>query len=195
MGMYDRYKKDPDGLRRLVELLETTPLTRRQDLIDRGMKEDPGYTKTALSYVLTFQDIVQLPEMELTEVICAMKPKSVAAAISSVSDAAQKTRMLKCVPRHLVVEINNHLDSQLSAAELGNAKKEAIEKTRQLEGKGVLTLKKIPRNVGNSPEGAPAKKKGETTKTIELFSGKDLFSDSLFSEKSDLLPGGKKKAS
>ena len=51
MGVYTRFKRNPDGLRQLVELLESTPSSRRQKMIDVGMQEDPDYTKQALQYV------------------------------------------------------------------------------------------------------------------------------------------------
>ena len=69
MSVYARFKRTQEGFRSLIELLETTPMSRRQKMIDVGMAEDPVYTEKALSYVLTFEDVIQLPDLELAELI------------------------------------------------------------------------------------------------------------------------------
>lgn len=182
MSIYDRYKKDPDGFRRLVELLETTPMKRRQELIDRGMKEDPSYTKAALDHIITFQDIVGLPEMELTEVIAAMKPKNVAFCIVKEENAQVKERFLACVQKTRVIEVHSYLDMTPAATEIGQAKKEAIAAARKLEQSGILNLKRIPKNI-NAKELAKEKKGGvrkDENMPDPFADGKDLFGDGLF---------------
>ena len=69
MSVYARFKRDPGGLRKLVELLETTPILRRQKMIDVGMAEDPVYTEKVLKFVMTFEDVIKLPDVELAELI------------------------------------------------------------------------------------------------------------------------------
>ena len=70
MSVYARFKRSPEGFRKLVELLESTPPSRRQKMIDVGMEEDAEYTNRALQYVMNFDDIIKLPDTELAEV-CA----------------------------------------------------------------------------------------------------------------------------
>src|SRR3989338_9024414 len=124
MSIYARYKKDQDGFRRLVELLETTPMKRRLELIERGMKEDAHYTKAAVEYVITFQDILTLPVMELTEVIAAMKPKNVAYCVLKEEESV-KARFLACVQKTRILDVHSYSDANPSPAEAGQAKKEA----------------------------------------------------------------------
>lgn len=186
MGAYDRYKKDPDGLRKLVELLETTPMKRREELINKGMAEDAAYTKAAVDFIITFQDILQLPEMELTEVIAAMKPKSVAQCIFKNTEE-EKKRFLACVQKTRVLEVHSYLDTTPSAVEIGGAKKEAIAMARALEVKGLLSIKKIPKNF-NAKDHKPVKSAAKSAvgkrtdiSADDLFgNGSDLFSDNLF---------------
>ena len=198
--MYDRYKRDPDGFRRLVELLETTPLKRRQELVAAGLKEDADYTNAAMDHILTFQVVMALPQMELTEVLAGLKAKSVAHAILGLPEA-ERERLLACVQRAKVVEVNSYLDTTPSPIELGQAKKEAIIKARELERSGVLTVKRIPRNFGAKDAKEVRKKRGAGQAEAlplakDLFGGDEPLSDNLFGESSELASDmiGKKKA-
>src|SRR4051794_30847369 len=99
MGVYTRFKKAPDGLRALVELLETTPMSRRKKMIDVGMLEDPAYTEKALQLVLTFKDILAMPDLELAEVVHATPPELVGFAIHSASEEIQDKFLNMAPPR------------------------------------------------------------------------------------------------
>src|SRR5690242_9988567 len=94
MSVYARFKRDHEGLRKLVELLESTPLSRRQKMIDVGNAEDPEYTEKALKYLLTFEDVIKLPDLELAEVIGTAMPRITGYAISKSSPEIQE-RFLK----------------------------------------------------------------------------------------------------
>src|SRR4051812_28580722 len=94
MSVYARFKRDPEGFRRLVELLETTPMSRRQRMIEVGMAEDKVYTEKALEYVLTFEDIITLPDMELAEVIATAPPRMTGYAVAK-SPMDVKDRFLR----------------------------------------------------------------------------------------------------
>lgn len=173
MGIYERYKKDPNGLRRLVELLETTPMKRRQELIDKGMAEDPDYTKAAVEFIITFQDILKLPDMELTELIAAMKPKNVAFCIHKEKDE-DKQRFLACVQKTRVLEVHSYLDMTPGPVEIGGARKEAIEMARKLEASGLLSIKKIPKNF-NAKEHARSARRSTKADNVPDISADDLF--------------------
>ena len=81
MSVYSRYKRDPDGFRKLVELLETTPKERRERMIEVGKKEDYDYTEKALSYLMTFKDILEMKDEELAEVLVKAPPRMIAISI------------------------------------------------------------------------------------------------------------------
>jgi len=143
MGIYSRFKRAQDGFRALVELLESTPITRRQKMIDAGMAEDPAYTEQALKYVLSFEDVIQLPDLELAEVVAAAPPRIMAYAISQTSDEV-KNRFLSNAQPRVRAEIKDYLSVQVGLRELGGAQLKIVEVTRQLERRGLIKTKRIP---------------------------------------------------
>jgi flagellar motor switch protein FliG len=143
MGVYGRFKKNPDGFRKLVELVELTPSSRRQKMIDVGMAEDPEYTQQALQFVMTFKDILELPEDEMTELCAKAPPRFLAFALYNCSDEV-KQRVLRCCRPGVGTEIRDFLDASVSSAEIGGAQLKIVETARDLERKGYVHIKKIP---------------------------------------------------
>jgi flagellar motor switch protein FliG len=143
MGVYTRFKRTSDGFRKLVELLETTPAVRRKKMIDVGMAEDPDYTERALALVLNFEDILNLPEMELAELCGATQPRTLAIAISQ-QPAETKDRFVKCCKLPVAVELRDYLGMEVKLREVGAAQLKVIEVARSLERKGFLKTKRIP---------------------------------------------------
>ncbi|HAR41468.1 MAG TPA: hypothetical protein DCS07_02360 [Bdellovibrionales bacterium] len=143
MSVYARFKRNPDGFRNLVELLETTPQVRRQKMIDVGMQEDPDYTMKALEFTLNFTDIINLPEMELAELIAAAPPRTTGYAFLQAPEA-MKLRVLQVAPPRLRADLKDYLSVTVGPREIGGAQLKMVEITRQLERKGLVKTKKIP---------------------------------------------------
>ena len=143
MGVYSRFKKDPDGLRKLVELLESTPTSRRQKMIDVGMVEDSEYTEKALKYMLTFQDILSMPDSDLMEVLDASPPKMIAFSVSKM-DAQVHERFIKCSPPLKMAEVRDCLDMEIGLREVGGAQLKLVTIARDQEKKGRISTKRIP---------------------------------------------------
>jgi flagellar motor switch protein FliG len=143
MGVYGRFKKNPDGLRKLVELLELTPAVRRQKMIDVGMAEDPEYTRQALQFVMTFKDVLELPEMEMSELCAKAPPRFLAFALHTCPDDI-KQRFLRCCKPAVAAEVRDFLDAKVTTAEIGGAQLKIVETARDLERKGYVHCKKIP---------------------------------------------------
>ena len=144
MGVYTRFKRSPDGLRQLVELLECTPALRRQKMIEVGMQEDPAYTQKALEYVITFEDVVKLPDMELAEVLAQTPPKFTALAIYSSAQEIKDRFLSKSTPR-VAAEIKENLEmSNIPASQVGGGQLKMIETTRKLEKRGLVKTKRVP---------------------------------------------------
>src|SRR5690349_3697113 len=121
MGVYSRFKKEPDGLRHLVELLESTPLGRRQRMIEVGMREDAAYTQKALLYVFSFEDILNLSDVELSDVVAETPPKLVGYAIHSLSEDL-KVRVLSKAHVQSIAEIREALaEENISPAQISTA--------------------------------------------------------------------------
>ncbi len=144
MGVYTRFKKNPDGLRQLVELLETTPRSRRQKMIDVGMKEDPEYTQKALQYVFQFEDILQLPDLELSELLSGVSPQLTAHAIFSTTPEIKARFMMRASPR-IAADLKDFLDNpNITPVQTSGGQLKMIEIARKLEKKGVIKTKKMP---------------------------------------------------
>lgn len=143
MGIYTRYKRSPDGLRQLVELLEQKAGPKRQVLIDAGMNEDPDYTQLALQYVISFADVEALNDMELAEVLSATPPPVVGMAFSR-SKPEVKERVIKCANPRSAAEFKDALESTDEKAPIGGAQLKLIAAMRKLEKKGVVKTKRVP---------------------------------------------------
>jgi len=143
MGVYTRYKREPEGFRRLVELLESTPKSRRQKMIDVGMTEDPDYTLKALEYVMTFEDILKLPDMELAEVLAKAPPKMTGYAIHGMA-AEILARFPKNAKPQVAAEIRDYVEVKVGPVEMGGAQLKLITIARELEKRGHIKTKKIP---------------------------------------------------
>jgi flagellar motor switch protein FliG len=144
MGVYSRFKKSPDGLRQLVELLESTPSARRQKMIDVGMEEDAEYTQKALQYVFTFEDILRLPELELAEVLNIALPRMIGLAIHAASAEIKNKFLTKVNPR-AVAEVKEVLEtSNVTLTQVAAGQFKLIEAARKMEKRGLVKTKKIP---------------------------------------------------
>src|SRR6185295_9888134 len=129
MGVYTRFKRSPEGLRALVELLETTPLERRQKMLDMGMAEDADFTRKALEYVMSFEDLIGLSESEMAELVAVAPPRITAVAISNANEDVQKY-FLRCAKPKVQSAIREGLESRVSLKEIGGARLKLIETAR-----------------------------------------------------------------
>lgn len=143
MGVYTRYKRDPEGFRRLVELLESTPKSRRQKMIDVGMVEDPDYTLKALDYLMGFEDILKLPDMELAELLAKAPPKMTGYAIHGMAKEILD-RFVKNSKPQIAAEIRDYAEVKVGPTEMGGAQLKLITVARELEKRGFIKTKKIP---------------------------------------------------
>lgn len=144
MGVYSRFKKNPFGFRSLVELLETTPQSRRQKMIAVGMAEDKNYTEKALQYIIHFDDIVSLQDAELMELLNDAPPRLVAYAIHSSGKQVQQ-RFIERSPPRLGAEIKDFLDTpNVTVSQISGGQIKLIEMMRKLEKRGIIKTKRIP---------------------------------------------------
>lgn len=127
----------------MVALLESTAKDKRQRMIDVGMKEDPDYTQKLLNFLLTFEDVISLPDLELAEVLAKAPPRVTAFAISKLGDDVIKRFLTNAKPK-VMAEIRSHLEIEAGPREIGGAQLKLIEVTRELEKKGYVKCKKIP---------------------------------------------------
>ena len=143
MGVYTRYKRDPGGFRKLVELLETTPKSRRERMIDVGMEEDPEYTERALQYIMNFDDVLGMSDVELAEVIATAPPRMTAFAVCKLEENV-KQRFLRCSKPKIATEIKDLLNANITMTEVGGAQLRLVQSAREAEKKGLVKTKRIP---------------------------------------------------
>lgn len=143
MSVYTRFKRNPEGFRQLVELWETTPVERRKRMIEVGMAEDKYFTERALQYVMTFHDVMALPDMELAEVVATAPARSIAFAIKELPEDVRE-RFLRNAKPQLGAEIRDYLNMQIGPREIGGAQLKLVEKARELERRGLVRTKRIP---------------------------------------------------
>jgi len=143
MGVYTRFKRSPEGLRALVELLETTPIERRQKMLDMGMAEDADFTRRAMEFMMTFEDLTQLSESEMAELVAVAPPRITACAISNANEEV-KSFFLRCAKAKVQAGIREGLETKFSLKEVGGARLKLVETARKLERDGFIRVKKIP---------------------------------------------------
>lgn len=144
MSVYARFKKDPDGFRHIVELLESTPASRRQKMIDVGMQEDADYTKRAIEAMFTFHDVMKLPDMELSEMLATVPGQVTGYAIHAASQEVKDRFISQAQPR-VAAEIKEYLEMpSVSLMQIGGAQLRLIEAARKLERQGLIKTKHIP---------------------------------------------------
>ena len=148
MGV-DRYSKDDEGFRKYVELLESTPTAKRKTFLDAAKAENPKFAEAAEKYVLTFERIMNLPDLELTEVLGApgLKPEHLAIAILSVEDLNLRAKLLNMLPRELAPKVQVVVKDgpKLEPYNIGGARLQIIQAARGLEKRGMLKSVQIPR--------------------------------------------------
>ncbi len=143
MSVYARFKRNPDGLRKLVELLEGTAPSKRQKMIEVGMAEDAEYTNLALQYMMTFEDVVGLPDSQLAEVCTKAPARMIGYAIAQLPGDVQK-RFLSCCSRQNMFEVKDMIGINVGPREISGAQIKLVQVARELEGKGLVRVKKIP---------------------------------------------------
>jgi flagellar motor switch protein FliG len=143
MGVYTRFKKDPEGFRKLVELLESTPASRRSRMIEVGLEEDPEFTHKALEHMLTMRDLIALPDLELAELVASVPLVRTLAYALKPLDTQVRQRFLRNAKPPIAFELRELLELEPSPSEIGGAQLKLVETARGLERRGLIQAKKI----------------------------------------------------
>lgn len=145
----DRYLKDESGFRKYVELMEGMATAKRTAMMEAAKAENKLFVETAEKYLLTFDRITKLPELELTEVLGArgLKANVLAIAILSVEDVGIREKLVQHVPRAILPALKQEMDDnpEPKPYEIGASRLQVIQKARELEKQGKLESMQIPR--------------------------------------------------
>jgi flagellar motor switch protein FliG len=138
-----RYMKSKDGLREYIIFLEEMIPSKRERFASMAKAENPKFVEEALKYVLTFDRLLSLPDMEITEVFASVAPKMVAYAIRSLPDEKLK-HVSSLIPTNKKIEIKSYQDDNPSVQEQNIARFACIKQARALEASGLLKSIRIP---------------------------------------------------
>ncbi len=148
MGIYARYKRSPEGFRSLIELLEAAPAAKRAKMIEKGLEEDAEFTRHVLEYCLTFEDVMNLSDMELAEVLGHASGRLVGMALCTPEAPFADeviSKFIRNAPPAIVADMREVLDGpKPKPAEIGGARLKMIQLTRKAEREGHLKTKLIP---------------------------------------------------
>ena len=147
MGV-DRYTKDDEGFRKYLELIESTPTQKRNNFLENARSENPIFGAAAEKYIITFEKILALSELELTEVFGAkeLKPTELATGIASIDDVGIKEKVTKMIPREMQPAVIQLLKENPNpkAYDIGGARLKIIQAARSLEKRGKLKSIQVP---------------------------------------------------
>jgi Mg/Co/Ni transporter MgtE len=94
--MLERYKKFENGYIKLAELVETSLPAKQKKILEVSLAEDFLYTEKVLSVMLVWDDILALPDLELSEILHKAKPASIAVSILNLGDDIRKRVLVAC---------------------------------------------------------------------------------------------------
>lgn len=142
MGVYTRYKR-PGGFRALVELLESVSAAKREKMVELGITEDPVFTNKALAYILRFEDLLSLDDVDTAEVVARAPGRILGYALQGLTEEDQR-RFLKNAKPKKYSEIRDALDMPIGPTEHSGARLRVVQAAREAERNGRLHIKKIP---------------------------------------------------
>ena len=145
MSTIDRHKK-PGGFRKLVNSLETTPPERRRKIMELMAAEDPDFIKEVEECIFEFEEFAMIDDMVIAEILHHFKGemKCVALALFRCKDE----NLLKKFMRNMTGATGGRFGEEtgmLGDVTLGQqmgARYRMIEKSRELQVKLVVTIKK-----------------------------------------------------
>ncbi len=144
MSLTARHKK-PGAFRKLVNSLEITPQDRRAKILNAMRVEDPDFVTAVEKCLFEFAEFKNLNEMILADVVYAMKDdmRSVAIALYKCKDEELLGKFVKSMLPAQGSAFKEEL-SMLTAITVGQQKGaqfKVIEKARELQENGVVTIK------------------------------------------------------
>ncbi len=144
MSLIARHKK-PGAFRKLVNSLEITPQDRRTKILNAMRAEDPDFVTAVEKCLFEFSEFKNLSEMILADVVYAMKDdmRSVAIALYKCKDEELLNKFMKSMLPAQGSAFKEEM-SMLTAITVGQQKGaqfKVIEKARELQENGVVTIK------------------------------------------------------
>ena len=142
MGMLDRYKKK-GGFFQLLQLLETSPTTKREQFLTLIAGESPVWEEALRKRILTITRIYSWEGQYLVEIFTRVQPTTLAYALHG-NPQEQVDQLLSCLPPISKRKITDLMaEANPTAAEKGTCISKMLSEVRGYIGQGILRLEKV----------------------------------------------------
>lgn len=142
MGMLDRYKKK-GGFYQLLQLLETSPTTKREQFLSLIAGESPVWEEALRKRILTITRVYSWDGQYLVEIFSRVQPMTLAYALHG-SPPEQIESLLSCLPPISKRKITDLMaETNPSPAEKGTCVSKMVSEVRGFVSQGIIRLEKV----------------------------------------------------
>ncbi len=142
MGMLDRYKKK-GGFFQLLQLLETSPVAKREQFLSLIAGESPAWEDALRKRILTIDRVYSWEGQYLVEIFSRVQPLTLANALHG-TPPEKVDQLLGCLPPISRRKINDLLaESNPTPAEKSTCISKMLSEVRGFIGQGILRLEKV----------------------------------------------------
>jgi hypothetical protein len=142
MGMLDRYKKK-GGFFQLLQLLETSPATKREQFLTLIANESPVWEEALRKRILTITRIYSWDGQYLVEIFTRVQPLTLAMAMHG-NPPEQVEKLLSCLPPISKRKITDLMaESNPTPAEKGTCISKMLTDVRAFSNQGIIRFEKV----------------------------------------------------
>jgi hypothetical protein len=142
MGMLDRYKKK-GGFFQLLQLLETSPTTKREQFLTLIAGENPVWEEALRKRILTITRVYGWEGQYLVEIFSRVQPMTLAYALHGNPDE-QIEQLLSCLPPISKRKITDLMaEAAPTPAEKGTSISKMLTEVRGFVSQGIIRLEKV----------------------------------------------------
>lgn len=142
MGMLDRYKKK-GGFSQLLQLLETSPVAKREQFLTLIAEESPAWEEALRKRALTLSRVYSWDAQYLVEIFSRVPPLTLAVTLHG-NTPEQIESLLSCLPpisKRKIIDMIS--EANPTAAEKSTTVSKFLSEIRGYIGQGLLRLEKI----------------------------------------------------
>lgn len=142
MGMLDRYKKK-GGFAQLLQLLETSPVTKREQFLGLIAGESPAWEEALRRRILTISRVYSWDPQYLVEIFSRVPPLTLASSLHG-NPPEQVESVLSCLPPISKRKIESMMEEiQPTAAEKSTSIAKLLSEIRGFISQGIIRLEKV----------------------------------------------------
>lgn len=142
MGMLDRYKKK-GGFYQLLQLLETSPATKREQFLGLIGGESPAWEEALRKRILTITRVYSWDGQYLVEIFSRVQPLTLANALHG-NPQEQVDTLLSCLPPISKRKITDMMaESAPTPAEKSTCISRMLSEVRGFVSQGIIRLEKV----------------------------------------------------